>query len=128
MSGTTKTGQAEAGRTVVPDLEELAGMDPGPEYVRVYIPPRAWPNLVHRLFILGLWALLTTGEWEAERSPPEDRVMVGLRDAPEPFLAMWKQQKLGYPVTLERDHVALRATRRFARWHEEPIYWVRRDT
>jgi hypothetical protein len=104
--------------------------DQDPEYVLAYIPPRGWKHLACKLFIRDLWGLYTPGEWLEPllTLPPVERLLFAARSAPEPQLAARVQAILGYPVALEQDSVRVRVAARFARWHEEPIYWVRRNT
>jgi hypothetical protein len=59
--------------------------------------------------------------------PPPHRAVIGPRDAPQEVLAALVQRMLGYPVLLERDTARYREQEP-DRWHEEPIYWVRRNS
>ena len=95
------TLREDPGQSAVPDLEDMLGMDLGPEYVLVHIPPdvwHAWSSRQHQRPLQGLWGLFPAGEWKENRlrPPPEDRVLLAPRSAPEPLLAEWVHQKLGY--------------------------------
>jgi hypothetical protein len=123
------SGQPDASHPTATGLDGLDRVNP--EYVLAYIPPYVWARRVFpglRSLFPGLWALFTAAEWAADCPPPETRQMPGLRSAPVHFLAAWAQRKLGYAVALEPGSVTLKAPYRFGRTHNEPLYFVRRNT
>jgi hypothetical protein len=110
------------------DLEALAGLDLGPEYVLPFTPPRMYQQVRDRLTRPGYWELLTVADYEAGSRAPEERILDAPRDIPVGQLAAWAAGLLGHPVALEADAVELKADGFLGRWHPEPLYWVRRDT
>jgi hypothetical protein len=74
----------------------------------------------------GWWDLHTLAAYEAGEPPAEwAQGLDDNRDAEECCLEDWVQDRLGYPVTLEKGEVEIRP-RRSLRWHREPVYYVRR--
>lgn len=110
------------------DLEDLAGLDPGPEYVLAFTPPRFYPNVRDRLTQPGFWELLTVSDYESGNPASEDRVWEAPRNTPEADLTAWVGLLLGYPVALKRDKVELPGDGALAPSHPEPLYWVLRDS
>lgn len=118
------------GVPVMPDLEALAGpgFDLAPEYVLAFTPPRLCYRIRDRLTLPGWWELLTIADYEAGNQARDDWTLDAPRDTPAAALAAWAREVLGWPVALEPGTTYLKADAWFARWHAEPLFWVRRDT
>jgi hypothetical protein len=106
------------GPATIADLEALAGLSIGPEYVLRFAPPQAPAR--GRRTCPGQWHLLTIDDYNAGNPPRDDWTMEGPRDTPEPDLAAWAGELLGYPVALEAAPARMKAGK--------PLYWVRRNT
>lgn len=115
-------------RGVMPDLEDLAALELGPEYVLIYVPPDVYGRVRDRLTKPGWWELLTVAGFETGNHAPDDWTVDVPRDTPAASLAAWVRGILGHPVDLEAGTWELRPGGRLARWHTEPLFWVRRDT
>jgi hypothetical protein len=110
------------------DLEALAGLDLDPEYVLAFVPPCVYAQIQDRLTRPGWWELLAIADYEAGNPARDDWTLDAPRDTPVGGLAAWVRGVLGHPVALESDTWELKPGRRLARWHAEPLFWVRRDT
>ena len=115
-------------RDIMADLEDLAALELGPEYVLAFVPPDVYGRLRDRLTQLGWWELLTVADFETGNHAPDDWTLDAPRDTPAASLAAWVREILGHPVELEAGTWELRPGGTFARWHTEPLFWVRRDT
>lgn len=122
------TRAAEApGRSVQTDLETLAALDLEPDYVLAFTPPRVCERIRDRLTLPGWWELLAITDYNAGDCASDDWTWQAPRETAVDDLAAWASSLLGCPVALEADTTEIKTSGRFARWHEEPLYWVRRD-
>jgi hypothetical protein len=110
------------------DLELIAGLEAGPEYVLIWTPPWLYGRPRDRLLRTGFWELLTVAEFEAGVPARDDWSLDGPPDPYLPLLAAWVKHLLGFPVALEPDETEIRTGRPLSRWHRVPLYWVRRNT
>jgi hypothetical protein len=113
---------------VLPDLEAMAAAGQEPEYVLAFMPSFLAASPWRRLAEPSYWELFTVAEYEAGMPCRDDWRTPAGKWWTEERLALWVRFLLGFPVALEYATTEIKAHERGRRWHQVPLYWVRRDT
>lgn len=114
----------DPGPVTIAGLEALASLNPDPDYVVAYTPPRAYKKIRDRLTKTGLWELLPVDVYYANDHAIEEWTWDAPRDTPVADLTAWVTRLLGLRVALQPDPAPISIDRPFALRHTEPRYWV----
>lgn len=121
-------GTVSAALGAFPDLEAMAEAEQEAEYVLVLMPPFLCESLWRRLTEPSYWELLTAAGFWAGLPCRDDWRTPDSRRWTEEALAGWVRSKVGFPVALEADAIAVTPVRPGARERWVPLFWVRRNS